>query len=82
MKKVKVIAWEILKPTEPVYALLAGVDLVIMRWKEEDKVSVMFGRCLHRGALMSDGHVDGDNLICGLHNWDYSYKTGIGTFWL
>jgi len=80
VKKVNVIAWDILNPAEPVYALVAGVDLVIVRWKEEEKVSVMFGRCLHRGALMSDGHVNGENLICGLHNWDYSYKTGISSY--
>jgi len=29
---------------------------------------------------MHDGHIDGDNLICGLHNWDYSYKTGVSSY--
>jgi len=80
MKKIAIHAWDKIKPLEPVYALIATVDLVIVRWKDEDKVSVMFGRCLHRGALMSDGHIDGDNLICGLHNWDYAYKTGISSY--
>jgi phenylpropionate dioxygenase-like ring-hydroxylating dioxygenase large terminal subunit len=25
---------------------------------------VLYGRCAHRGALMSDGYVQGDDLIC------------------
>ncbi|MDH3589576.1 MAG: glutamate synthase-related protein, partial [Gammaproteobacteria bacterium] len=43
-------------------------------------VSVLYGRCAHRGALMSDGHVDGDNLICGVHGWDYRLDTGISEY--
>jgi glutamate synthase domain-containing protein 2 len=29
---------------------------------------------------MSDGHVDGDNLICGVHGWDYRLDTGISEY--
>ena len=74
------ISWKELNPAEPAYALIANVDLVVIRWPDKDEVSVLYGRCLHRGALMSDGHVDGDNLICGLHNWDYSFKTGVSSY--
>jgi glutamate synthase domain-containing protein 2 len=80
MSKVAITRWNELNPAEPVYALVADVDLVIIRWPDKDEVSVLYGRCLHRGALMSDGHVDGDNLICGLHNWDYSFKTGVSSY--
>lgn len=80
MNKTAVYDWEKLEPLVPSYALVADVDLVIIRWANEEKVSVMYGRCLHRGALMSDGHIDGDDLICGLHNWDYSYKTGVSSY--
>jgi methylamine---glutamate N-methyltransferase subunit C len=62
----------------PTYALVAGVDLVVIRF--DDKVSVLYGRCLHRGALLADGHVEGDNLICGLHNWDYRVDTGVSAY--
>ncbi|NND00017.1 MAG: glutamate synthase, partial [Gammaproteobacteria bacterium] len=34
----------------------------------------------HRGALMSDGHISGDNIICGVHNWDYRVDTGISEY--
>ena len=43
----------------------------------DDQVSVLYGRCLHRGALMSDGTVDGDNLICGVRRWDCRLATGV-----
>ena len=62
----------------PTHALVSGVDLVIVRY--DDAVSVMYGRCLHRGALMADGHVDGQNLICGVHGWDYRLDTGVSAY--
>ncbi len=80
MNKVSIASFSELEPLQPAYAVVANVDLVIIRWKDEDQASVLYGRCLHRGALMSDGNVDGDNLICGLHNWDYNYKTGVSSY--
>ena len=73
-----VAQWSSLKDRIPAYGLCAGVDLVIIRY--DKNVSVLYGRCLHRGALLSDGHIDGDNLICGLHNWDYRYDTGVSEY--
>ena len=78
MKKVKIANWEELEDRKPAYALVANVDLVVIRYDEE--VSVLYGRCLHRGALLSDGHIDGEDLICGVHNWDYRYKTGVSAY--
>ena len=46
----------------------------------DDNHSVLYGRCLHRGAHMADGHIDGDNLICGLHGWDYVFHTGVSSY--
>ncbi len=82
MNKVAIteFAFSDLKPLEPTYALIADVDLVVVRLKDEDQVSVLYGRCAHRGALMADGHVEGDNLICGVHNWDYNLKSGISSY--
>ncbi len=74
----KVATWTELADRQPLYALVANVDLVVIRY--DDAVSVLYGRCLHRGALMSDGHVEGDNLICGLHGWDYRYDTGVSEY--
>ncbi|MDT7832981.1 glutamate synthase-related protein [Flavobacteriaceae bacterium S356] len=63
---------------EPTYALVKNTDLVII--KHESGISVLYGRCHHRGALLSDGHIDGQNLICGVHGWDYRYDTGISEY--
>jgi glutamate synthase domain-containing protein 2/nitrite reductase/ring-hydroxylating ferredoxin subunit len=80
MNKISISDWDALEPLVPVYALVADVDLVIIRWQDAEDVSVLYGRCLHRGALLSDGCIKGENLICGLHNWDYSYKTGVSSY--
>ncbi len=77
-RRVKVAVWSSLKDREPAYALVANVDLVVLRYDEQ--VSVLYGRCLHRGALMSDATVEGDNLVCGVHGWDYRYDTGVSEY--
>ncbi len=74
----KVATWSHLQDRQPAYALVESVDLVVTRY--DDEVSVLYGRCLHRGALMADGHVDGHNLICGVHGWDYRYDTGVSEY--
>ena len=78
MKKIRVAAFSELQDRQPAHALVGNVDLVIVRY--DDDISVLYGRCLHRGALLADGHIDGKNLICGLHNWDYRYDTGISEY--
>ncbi len=78
MNKISVCKWSELEDRAPVHALIDDVDLVITRF--DDEVSVLYGRCAHRGALMSDGHVDGDNLICGVHGWDYRLDSGISEY--
>ena len=78
MKKTAIFDWDDLEDRVPAYALVADVDLVVTRFG--DNVSVLYGRCAHRGALMADGHIDGDNLICGVHGWDYRLDTGISEY--
>ena len=63
MKKVKIATRSELAPVTPTHAVVADVDLVIVRWEDADDVSVLFGRCLHRGALLSDGEARGEDLI-------------------
>lgn len=77
-RPLKVATWSTLTDREPAYALVANVDLVVVRF--DDRVSVLFGRCLHRGALMSDGTVQGNDLLCGLHGWDYRLDTGVSAY--
>ena len=78
MKAVAIFELDKLDDRAPAHALVANVDLVVTRY--DDTVSVLYGRCAHRGALMSDGHIDGDNIICGLHGWDYRLDTGVSEY--
>ncbi|MCA9470498.1 MAG: glutamate synthase-related protein [Nitrospirales bacterium] len=78
MHKVSIAEWNSLNDRRPAYALVANVDLVVIRY--DDQVSVLYGRCLHRGALLADGRVEDKNLICGLHGWDFQYETGISAY--
>ncbi len=78
MTPVSVARWSELSDRTPTGAIVANVDLVIVRFGDEH--SVLYGRCLHRGALMADGTVRGDDLVCGLHGWDYSLRTGISAY--
>lgn len=62
----------------PTHAEAEGLDLVVVRKGQE--VHVFEGRCPHRGALLADGRVEGDNLVCGVHGWDYRLDTGVSAY--
>jgi len=70
--------WADVPDRTPVGAQVEGLDLVIVR--RGDTHSVLYGRCLHRGALLSDGTIEGDDLLCGLHGWDYRIDTGVSAY--
>ena len=82
MRKQQVATLADLEPLSPAHGLVANVDLVIVRYEEEgeDRASVLYGRCHHRGALLADGQIDGESLICGVHSWDYRFRTGISEY--
>jgi len=75
---VRIAEWDQLPDRAPAPALVAGVDLVIVRFDEQ--LRVFYGRCLHRGALLADGRVEGQDLICGLHDWDYRLDSGVSAY--
>lgn len=78
MDLVKIFDLSDLSEKMPAGTLVEDVDLVVVRFG--DQVSVLYGRCHHRGALMADGYIDGHNLICGVHGWDYRYDTGVSEY--
>lgn len=51
-----------------------GVDLVIV--KQGKSVSVFSGVCLHDEALLANGYLEGNHLVCGSHLWRYHIHTG------
>jgi glutamate synthase domain-containing protein 2 len=80
LQKIRIATFSELDPERPAGALVGNVDLVIVRWPDQDEVSVLYGRCLHRGALLADGEIRGEDLICGVHNWDYRFRTGVSAY--
>jgi len=78
VKKVSIGKLSAYEDRKPAYALVANVDLVVIRYGNQ--VSVLYGRCLHRGALLADGFVRGEDLVCGVHDWDYRLDTGVSAY--
>ena len=78
MQKVRIVTWSDVPDRTPVGAQVGNVDLVVVRF--DDNHSVLYGRCLHRGAMLADGHISGIDLICSLHGWDYVYMTGVSSY--
>jgi cytochrome P450/nitrite reductase/ring-hydroxylating ferredoxin subunit len=57
------------------FALSAdGVDLVLVRVGSEYRAYA--GRCPHQGALLGEGELDGDTLVCRNHRWRFDAATG------
>lgn len=48
----------------------------IALYKYEGDFYALDNTCLHRGGQLGDGSMDGPNVICPLHGWDYDVKTG------
>ncbi len=78
MTPLTIARWSELGNRSPFGALVGNVDLVVVR--DGDEHSVLYGRCLHRGALLADGTVRGSDLVCGLHGWDYAFRTGVSAY--
>ena len=76
--KIKLCSLANLTDRKPTAFLVNGLDLVAVKY--DHQVTVLYGRCLHRGALMADGFVAGNNLICGVHNWDYRLDSGVSEY--
>jgi phenylpropionate dioxygenase-like ring-hydroxylating dioxygenase large terminal subunit len=53
----------------PVGARLLAEDLVL--WRVGDRVHAWRDLCVHRGARLTLGSVDGDRLTCRYHGWTY-----------
>src|SRR5271166_5936208 len=57
------------------FALSAnGVDVVLSRTGGE--WHAFGGRCPHQGALLGEGELDGDALVCRNHRWRFALDSG------
>ena len=52
----------------------SGVDVALVRtgagWR------AFQGRCPHQGALLGEGEIEGDRLVCRNHRWRFSLNSG------
>ncbi len=56
--------------SEPLPFTLLGEKIVL--WKKSDGTpAAAQDRCCHRTAKLSKGFVEGDNIVCGYHGWQY-----------
>ncbi len=53
----------------PAHARLLDMDLVV--WRTSQGVMVARNLCLHRGSELTQGRLDGDELVCAYHGWRY-----------
>jgi len=51
-----------------------GFDIVLVR--TPSGVRAFDGRCPHQGALLGEGELDGDKLVCRNHRWRFSVDSG------
>lgn len=51
-----------------------GLDLVVVRTR--DGFKAYQGRCPHQGALLGEGELDGDTLVCRNHRWRFESASG------
>jgi len=51
-----------------------GVDLILLRTGGHARVYQ--GRCPHQGALLGEGELDGNELVCRNHRWRFDAETG------
>ena len=57
------------------FALAAGgVDVVVVRTRAG--LRAYEGRCLHQGALLGEGELQGETLVCRNHGWRYDAGSG------
>lgn len=77
-RRIRIATWSDIPDDQPVGAHIGALELVIIR--RDGTAHVLYGRCLHRGALLSDGHVSGPDLICSVHGWDYRIDSGVSAY--
>ncbi len=53
-------------------------DIALYRY--EGGFYALDNTCLHRQGKLGDGHMDGPNVICPLHHWDYDVRTGVSRY--
>ena len=76
--KISIADYNKLEEKTPTYALANNTDLIIIKY--DGNVSGALWQMPSPWSALADGYIDGHNLICGVHNWDYRIDTGISEY--
>src|ERR1700722_20655762 len=71
---VRVANLDELKGAGPFAVSANGVDVVLVRTRSG--LRAFEGRCPHRGALLGEGELEGDRLVCRNHRWRFCVDSG------
>jgi cytochrome P450/nitrite reductase/ring-hydroxylating ferredoxin subunit len=63
-----------LKSAGPHAVAADGIDVVLVRTSRG--LRAFEGRCPHRGALLGEGELHGESLLCRNHRWRFDVETG------
>ncbi|RME45758.1 MAG: glutamate synthase [Caldilineae bacterium] len=75
---VQVLRVEALPPGAVTVATVNGRDICLANVGGE--VFALDNRCPHRGGQLGDGRLEGTDVICPLHGWDFDARTGISRY--
>ena len=53
-------------------------DIALYRYQGD--FYALDNQCVHRNGQLGDGHMEGANVICPLHQWDYDVRTGVSRY--
>lgn len=65
----------LLQNAEVLKVLVHGKEVVVWR-SASGHVQIWENRCPHRSVRLSLGHVDGANLVCAYHGWEFAAQDG------
>jgi cytochrome P450/nitrite reductase/ring-hydroxylating ferredoxin subunit len=71
---VRVASLDQLQGDGPLAVSASGFDVVVVR--TQAGLRAFDGRCPHQGALLGEGELDGDKLVCRNHHWRFSVDSG------
>lgn len=78
MPLVKVASVRELTPGAVVEAVADGTPYAVCNFNGE--LRAFEGTCPHAGGPLGEGMIDGQNLVCPWHAWEYDCITGVNTY--
>jgi glutamate synthase domain-containing protein 2 len=65
-------------PGSVVTVTVSNVDIAVCNYNGE--FYALNNRCPHRAGQLGDGYLEGSDLYCPLHGWDFDVRTGISRY--